>query len=386
LELKILSDNLPPIWEAKAHTIAKHQILEAYLNAWMPILARLLGSSNIPNKRLLVVDGFAGPGSYTGGQDGSPILTLKLVLSHSHEFNVPVRFLFIEEIRMRYDMLCKEVEKYEKQLAESPRIESHLEMCGSCEIVLNKYIDKLFKSGENLGPAFFFLDQFGFTDISMDLVRKIMSQSMCEVFSYLNWDHLNRFLQDNTKWNSITKTFGGEEWKGVFEIEPKNRARFIRERYKCDIKTKANCKYVWDFAMCDENDMLLYWLFFCTNNIRGLELMKKAMWKVDQTGTFRFSDKNDPSQLRLFEKYNDNLCAEELTQNLKSKTLTLEQIKEYVLTETPAYLYKPALVILEKKQLIKIHNPPAKRRMGTFADENMKIEFLKEIRETDTLF
>jgi three-Cys-motif partner protein len=374
-----VSDNLPPIWEAKAHTIAKHQILEAYLNAWMPILANLLQRSNIPNKRLLVVDGFAGPGSYIGGQDGSPILALKLVLNHSHQFDVPVRFLFIEEDKMRYNMLCKEIAKYEKQLAESPRIESHLEIYGSCEIDLNNYIDKLSKSGENLGPAFFFLDQSGFTDVSMNLVRKIMSQSMCEVFSYLNWDHMNRFLQDKTKWNSITKTFGGEEWKGVFEIEQKNRAGFILEKYKCAIKKKANSKYVWDFAMCDENDMLLYWLFFCTNNLRGLEVMKTAMWKVDQTGSFRFSDKNNSSQLSLFKNYNENLCADDLSLNLKGKTRTLYEIKEFVLSETPAYLYKPSLKLLEKKGLLKISNVPTQRRQGTYSDDllyQMNVEFI----------
>ena len=37
---------------------------------------------------------------------------------------------------------------------------------------------------------------------------------------------------------------------------------------------------VWDFAMHDRSDALLYWLFFSTGSLRGLEEMKRAMEKV----------------------------------------------------------------------------------------------------------
>jgi len=372
-----MADQLPPIWEARSHTIAKHQILKTYLNAWMPIMSRQSQRLGISNTRLLFVDGFAGPGSYAGGQDGSPILALKLVLSHSHQFNIPVRFLFIEENKTRYDLLCKEIEKYKTQLAKSPRVESHLEERGDCEIVLNDYLDNLAKAGEKLGPAIFFLDQSGFSDVSMNLVRRIMSQPLCEVFSYLNWDHMNRFLQDESKWPSITKTFGGEEWKDVFDIEQKRKAGFMLDRYKCAIKGRANSKYPWNFAMCDEDDKLLYWLFFCTNNLRGLEEMKRAMWQVDTSGGFRFSDKDDPSQLALFETWTDDLLARDLSAVLQEQTLTLHQIKEFVLTETPCYLFKGALKILEDAGLLRVVCGPAARKKGTFPDEDMSIEFLR---------
>jgi hypothetical protein len=46
------------IWPIEPHTAAKHQILRKYLDAWFPILATY-------NKRIVYVDGFAGPGRYT---------------------------------------------------------------------------------------------------------------------------------------------------------------------------------------------------------------------------------------------------------------------------------------------------------------------------------
>lgn len=367
-----MSDNLPPIWEAKSHTLAKHQILKAYLNAWMPIMSRQSQRLGISNTRLLFVDGFAGPGSYTGGQDGSPILALKLVLSHSYQSNIPVRFLFVEENKMRYDLLCKEIEKYQSQLANSPRIESHLEIRGDCEGVLNSYLDNLVQSGEKLGPALFFLDQFGFSDVSMGLIAKIMTNPLCEVFSYLDWDHMNRFLSDNKKWNSITIAFGGEEWKEVFKLEVPRKAAFMLEAHKKAIKQRTYSKYVWNFAMCDENNKLLYWLVFSTNNLRGLEVMKGAMWGVDRTGGFRFSDNNNPCQLGLFESCSDEILAEEIKIKLAGQTLTVEQVKEFVLTETPAYRFKGALKILEDTGKLKVVSSPQRRRKGTFADTSIK--------------
>src|ERR1700693_6137138 len=53
------------LWEIQPHTRAKHRILKSYLDAWLPIMARY-------NGRILFIDGFAGPGRYSGGERGSP--------------------------------------------------------------------------------------------------------------------------------------------------------------------------------------------------------------------------------------------------------------------------------------------------------------------------
>jgi hypothetical protein len=49
---------------------------------------------------------------------------------------------------------------------------------------------------------------------------------------------------------------------------------------------RAEAKFVSSFLMFDKNELPLYWLIFCTNNLRGLEEMKKAMWHVDKTVAF----------------------------------------------------------------------------------------------------
>jgi len=76
------------------------------------------------------------------------------------------------------------------------------------------------------------------------------------------------------------------------------------------------------------------------------------------------------------------MLADEFISNLRGKTLTLFQVKEFVLTETPACLYKSSLKILEEeKGLLKVSNVPPERRKGTFSDkymDQMQIEFLSD--------
>src|SRR5688572_25838677 len=81
------------LWSIEPHTRAKHEILRRYLEAWTAIL----GTSN--QRVIQYVDGFAGPGAYSGGEEGSPIIALKAALAHQARIpsSTKVRFLFIEE-------------------------------------------------------------------------------------------------------------------------------------------------------------------------------------------------------------------------------------------------------------------------------------------------
>jgi hypothetical protein len=130
--------------------------------------------------------------------------------------------------------------------------------------------------------------------------------------------------------------------------------------------------------MFDANGVLLYWLIFCTNNLRGLEEMKKAMWKVDSSGSFRFSDKDNPAQFMLLEQeYSQEWLAEELKEKLPGRELTVGQIEKYVLTRTPCYRFKEALKLLETADFpaVKVIEAPEGRRRGSFPDKGIRIRF-----------
>lgn len=370
-----MTDNLPTIWNASAHTLAKHQILKTYLGAWMPIMSREVERRGEDNRSLLFVDGFAGPGVYEGGELGSPILALKSVIEHRQDFPIPVRFLFIENDKERFAELEKSLHGIVHETSKCTKIAKIVIKRGSCEDILNDGFDEYEKRSCQIGPALFFLDQFGYSDVPMELVKRIMSKKWCEVFSYLNWDRMQQFTSDESKWKSISSAFGGDEWREVLTIPHSKRTGFMLQEYKKAMKAKAQVRYIWHFAMCNNNDKLVYWLFFCTNNLRGLEEMKRAMWSVDSTGGFRYSDRDDPLQMNLFEKLTDDALAEELTEKLCGKNMTVAEIKEFVLTETASHKFKGALNNLERRDRIVITDAPAKRRTGTYSDETIRITF-----------
>ena len=63
----------------------------------------------------------------------------------------------------------------------------------------------------------------------------------------------------------------------------------------------------------------------------------------------------------------------------KGGIATAPQIKEFILTKTPAYKYKAALKILEDRELLRVRNVPPMRRKGTFPDkysDQMRLDFL----------
>src|SRR5437899_9919202 len=76
------------LWERSPHTAAKHRILQRYLQAWFPIL--LQGGY----RQVTYLEGFAGPGEYSGGEAGSPIIVLDEFLSRPQELRADGRALF----------------------------------------------------------------------------------------------------------------------------------------------------------------------------------------------------------------------------------------------------------------------------------------------------
>jgi GMT-like wHTH domain len=62
--------------------------------------------------------------------------------------------------------------------------------------------------------------------------------------------------------------------------------------------------------------------------------------------TYRFSDRDNPDQQRFLTGFDDEWLSEELAQRLRGRTLSEDQLFEYVLKETPCYKFKTAINVL----------------------------------------
>jgi three-Cys-motif partner protein len=348
------------IWEIEEHTIAKHQILANYLKAWFPIIGKF-------NNTLNYIDGFAGPGIYSQGEPGSPIIALKVALEHTADLKGDINFLFIEEDSERAENLNNEISKLD--------LKNNFEV----SIVNSKFyetIDSILKGFENegkiLAPTFLFIDPFGFSGIPASVISTLLRNRKVEVFINFSVDSINRFIGTDDANKHISELFGTDAVIELIKSSNNNRVRDLKDLYQ--IMLQEHSKFVRYFEMRNRENRIIYYLFFASNSNRGHLKMKEAMWRVNQEGDFIFSDSTNKNQEVLFVK---NDFGEEvfdiLKTNFKNKTVDVIELKSYVEDNT-AYLDKhltQSLRFAERENLIAVNEfkkDGTKRRKGSFPD------------------
>jgi three-Cys-motif partner protein len=359
------------VWKIEPHTEAKHAILRKYLDAWLPIITRW-------NGRVLYIDGFAGPGEYIGGKDGSPVIAIKAVLEHKANIKSQIRMLFIEADKDRCEYL--------KQKIGSLKIPSNIGIeciCAKFDDTLTEIFKYIDEQKARLAPAFVFIDPFGFTGIPFALIKRIMGNEKCEVLITFMFEEINRFIRDDKLWDSLIGTFGTDKWKQVIsEQDPKRRTELLHTIYREQLETDAGIKFVRSFKMVNKVNKTDYFLFFGTNNITGLKKMKEAMWRVDKSGSFQFSDAtHNPNQPVLFEiEPNYNQLKKILLKEFKNKSASITEIENFILTQTPfreTHYKRQILAPMERMQPpeIRVKCQGIKRKRGTFP-VSCVVEFL----------
>ena len=337
----------------------------------MPIL------SNGQFPKILYIDGFAGPGVYAGGEDGSPIIALKAALAAKIPSATQVRFFFVEKDKERAECLQELVQGL--QLPKNFKVK--LEPGITFEEGFNRLLALPSFAGK-LPPTFAFIDPFGWA-VPFEIVNTIMDTPKCEVLVNFMYEEINRFLghPDAAQQANFDRFFGTTEWRRCVPIEvARVRARCLHDLYMGQLRAAASVKYVRSFQMRNDKDVLDYYLFYGTNSPKGLSKMKDAMWKVDDSGEFRFSDATDPNQFVLFEREppTDRLRAL-IKDHFAGRSVAFAEVNDWVLTETAfreAHV-KGALKSLEtaKPPLLSVPNAPANRRRATYPDPTLMLAF-----------
>lgn len=382
-----MSDPKPTVYHADPHTRAKHQILEAYLKRWAVILDRSAKRVQQTNQRLLYFDGFAGAGEYVGDVPGSPQIPIDVVESHAHEFACPIEIRLVEKRPDRAAHLASIIKKKKTTLVRASGLQIVDPVEGDCETEIGKLIAGCKSDGAKLGPAFFFLDQFGYSSVSMSIVRDILAHDMCETFSYMNWNLLLPFITDETKHPGLTRAFGSEVWREVLSLHGIEKERRFCELYLTALRDQAGAKYAFPFTMRGADDRVIYWIFFCTKNRRGLEAMKQAMREVDGSGMFQFSDKHAESFGSLF-TYDERQLIDDLVEQLNGSEMTVDELYEYALVNTPASTIYSAFGTMESERQLRPVDAPEDRRRKSFKRyPEMRVQIVRCSRDqTGTLW
>jgi three-Cys-motif partner protein len=347
------------IWKLEPHTGAKHQILGRYLDAWFPILGKY-------NRKLVYIDGFAGPGCYLDGEPGSPIVALQSALRHKDMLTGQPEFWLIEERPDRVAQLETEISRLTIPINFIIKFE-----CGTFAEKFKSALDTSDRDGTRLAPTFALIDPFGFSGIPYDLIKRVLLRNKCEVLITFMVDSINRWLthpEEGVRAH-IIETFGTSEAIDI-AFGGGDRATALKDLYQQQLKKVA--RFVRYFEMRDRDNRVVYYLFFATSNPLGHVKMKESMWKVDPLGEFRFSDATNPDQQVLFNEPPTAGLAKDLASHFAGKPqMQIAAVEEYVQDDT-AYLRKhmgDALKVLEKNGVVAVAEEKAdgeKRRAGTY--------------------
>jgi len=357
------------IWELEPHTATKHEVLRRYIQAWAPILSQ----GNFP--QLVFIDGFAGPGRYSKGEEGSPIIAIKAVAEQPRPIKAKLDFHFIELDKRRSDHLATEIGALSLPPNITTKIHGGRSFQDAFPEVWSSYAPK---PGRSRPPTFVFIDPFGFK-IPFRHVAEVLRAPSCEVLITFMFEEINRFLSQGQQPDNFDDLFGCRDWREGISIKlPKDHLKFLHDLYQRQLTHAAGAQFVRSFTMRNERDATDYFLFFATNNELGLRKMKEAMWRVDESGTYTFSDATDPNQSVLFSAEPDRrLLTRLIVEKFSGVETTLGEIERFVVRDTPfrETHYKKVLQALEEAGQIVPIDPPAKRRRGTYADMSMKLCF-----------
>ena len=367
---------MPPkttTWTLESHTKGKHLVLESYMQAWLPIMTKW-------NGRVLFIDAFAGPGEYSGGEPGSPVIALRALLDHramSHRSN-KVKFLFIEKRPDRCAHLDRILHTYQL-----PANYSYEVINSTFDETMTDVLDSVEQQRVHRAPAFVMIDPFGVSETPMETIAKILGNPRSEVYISFMYGAINRFREHPNFEKHLDDLFGCREWRQGVELpEGDGRKNFFYQLYGTQLR-KNGAKYVVHFELY-EGERLVYAIFFGTTNLEGCDKMKQAIWKVDPMGDFKFRGRQQ-GQLLLGDEVVDFGLLEGALQNEFSSEgwVRIEDVTDFVKSDATDFhsgqLKTKTLKPMEAANKIEAQvetEGDKKRRAETYPNGRTKLRFL----------
>jgi three-Cys-motif partner protein len=356
-----LSKQLGTIWPLEPHTAKKHEILKRYFDAWLPILATT-------NGRVVYIDGFAGPGVYSGGEDGSPVIVLKAALGHKYKPATELCCLFVEADLKRYERLGSVLTGLKPTLPKNIKFEA---VHKTFDEEMTRILDDFDRKRQSLAPTLAFIDPFGFKHTPFKTIARLMEHPKCEILFTFMYEEINRFLSLSDYSDTFDDLFGCSDWREALELStPEDKVAGLRDLYLRQLQTVGN--YARSFQMINMGNRVDYFLFFVTDNPLGLQRMKESMWKVDSTGEFQFSDLTDASRqclLAFASSPNFDSLREMIVAAFDGVEIEISTLEQWVVTDTPylpKHLRKPILEPMEDDGSLTIVAAKPGRRRHTY--------------------
>jgi len=349
-------------WDYPPHTRAKHDILARYLDGWYPILSSW-------NGRVVFLDGFAGRGRYNDGSEGSPLIALRHLLDHRNFPQMRNRefvFYFVEADRNNAEALQEALNEFRASREPWPPNVRYYVVNERFDVTASAIINQLREQRRTLAPTFAFIDPFGYSGLPMDLLAELLAYSRSELFVNFMVGHVMRFIERDGQENAMRSLFGMDV-RAILDgyTSEADRVEHLHNVYKRQLHERVGFPYVQSFAMINSTGNVGYYLFHGTRHLKGVKLMKEAMWRVDPEGRYTFSDRLAGQNVLFVPDPDLGPLRRALLQDFASKTaVRVSELEEYAVLYTPyrETHVRPVLRQLEQEGSIHVNRPPHKKQ------------------------
>ncbi|RUS33195.1 hypothetical protein BC938DRAFT_472676 [Jimgerdemannia flammicorona] len=354
------------------HGYAKHLILKSHIEAWLAIFTQ----SNY--NHLVYIDGFAGAGRYGDGpgKPGSPLVFLSSWKKHRLYKNFPETLvILIEKDDENREKLTAAVEEYQQEERLKIKI-----FGGDFTSLLEKELDERQLHRQ---PILAFLDPFGYTQIPMTIIRRLMSYGKTDILINFMTHGLRRGIGISVRnaglKEKINALFGDTDdrvQKAFLELKHENsrdvtrRLKFLTGSYESALKKKGGANYTIYFAMKGPKNDLIYHLFFATRHLKGQIVMKNSMYRArcsnDEELSFSDRDYFRFEHTNLAVKARKEIWLEAAAKKLKEKyagqRVSVEEVEHYIWAETIFPFRKSIVTRAEPHRIVNKDGTPCKRK------------------------
>jgi three-Cys-motif partner protein len=347
----------------------KARIVSDYVVTFARILSdyqRNVGKSAVVD----YIDLFSGPGSYGDGTASTPLLIIRSAV-RDPKLSQALRTHFNDRDKKKANSLREEF----KRLAGSDAL-------AHPPVVYNEEASISFVDNLNLSPTapkLFFLDPFGYSVLTMPLLRSVLA-GWAECIFFFNYRRVIAALSNPAFSGHVDRLFGTSRLKELTAELQKDNSVLAREaivlQYLTASLVDAGAKHVMNFSFKVEDvQRSTHHLIFATGHRKGFEAMKTIMARessrVTEDGpSMTFTQR--PTEPMLFDRDPHEVLAETLMERFHSRTVSLDQIYEEFGSETSFTLpyFRRSLLLLEDRAAV-IVNPPANSRPAPKGKQSM---------------
>lgn len=279
-------------------TQTKLEIFKSYVKEWLPVFLKI---KEPYWNQIFLYDFFAGEGSDSEGNNGSPLILLDQIKHFCKDIkskNLSVKIVFNEKDKKKYNRLIKasdekliECKKLAKSITECPNFNTDAGCVFKLELY-NKDFQDFFSEAYNTMllkpklPRLMFLDQYGIKQITQEVFQKLISLERTDFMFFVSSSFAFRFI-DLPEFQQYLK-INREEFD---EKKPYHCHRVIFDYYKKQIPSDKQF-FLGHFSIKKNNN--IYGLIFGSHHTLGIEKFLNVCWRENSlTGDANFDIDGD---------------------------------------------------------------------------------------------